>query len=84
MGIFKKISHHADVMDRMAETMGADFASRIQADPAVAYQYRSAVMRCSSCKHDAECSVWMDHHSSASQTPRYCRNKDLLEALSEH
>ncbi|WP_323786236.1 DUF6455 family protein [Thalassovita sp.] len=84
MGIFKNISRHAAVMNRMAETVGANFASRIQADPEFAFQYRGAVMRCSSCKHDGDCSVWMDHHARASQAPRYCRNKDLLEALSEH
>lgn len=83
MGMFDKIGRRASVMGKMAETLGVDFAEKISQDPSVATTYREAVMRCSHCSHDGECKGWMAEHSTASETPDYCRNKDLLESLAK-
>ena len=83
MKLFDKISRHAGLMGDMAETLGVDFAARIAHDPALVAQYREAVMRCAHCSHEGECEGWLAGHDHADATPDYCRNKDLLEALSK-
>lgn len=83
MGLFDKIGRRAAVMGKMAETLGVDFAEKIAQDPSAAAKYREAVMRCSHCSHDGECKGWMADHPHATETPDYCRNKDLLENLAQ-
>lgn len=83
MGLFDKIGRRASVMGKMAETVGVDFAEKIAQDPNMASKYREAVMRCSHCSHDGECKGWMAEHPHATETPDYCRNKDLLEGLAK-
>jgi hypothetical protein len=81
MGLFDKIDRSALVMGRMADTLGVDFAEAVAHNPETVREYRQAVMRCAACTHENECTGWMDAHPKASQTPDYCRNKDLLERL---
>ncbi|SEP86254.1 DUF6455 family protein [Thalassovita taeanensis] len=81
MSIFEKFARQADVMQRMADTVGVDFVEKVQADERVAYRYREAVMRCGHCGQAAACTSWMDAHPTAAETPDYCRNKDLLASL---
>ncbi|MEZ5676101.1 hypothetical protein SAMN06265173_10139 [Thalassovita litoralis] len=83
MGLFNKIDQRAGVMGKMAETLGVDFAEKITQDPNMTATYREAVMRCSHCKHDGECTGWMAEHPHSDTTPDYCRNKDLLEQLAQ-
>ena len=83
MGLFNKIDQRAGVMGKMAETLGVDFAEKIVQDPNMTATYREAVMRCSHCKHDGECTGWMAEHPHSDTTPDYCRNKDLLEQLAQ-
>jgi len=82
MKILETFSRRADVMGRMAQTLGVDFGARIARDHGVAEQYRNAVMRCASCTHEAECLNWMNGHKDAKEAPKYCKNKDLLDNLS--
>lgn len=83
MGMFDKFGRRATVMGQMAETVDVDFAQKVAQDPAMASTYREAVMRCVHCAHDGECKGWMAEHPQATETPDYCRNKDLLEGLSK-
>ena len=75
MGFFDGIGRRLGLMDRMAETVGAD----VRAEGPVVY--REAVMRCAQCGSPESCKGWLDRHESAEAAPSYCRNKDLLEAL---
>ena len=77
-----RIDKHAGLMGRMAETVGADLAEAMQRGDLTPWEYRSAVLSCTSCKGAGACQGWLDAHSDgADQTPDYCRNKALLEAL---
>ena len=79
---FSRIDKHADLMGRMAETVGADLAEATQRGDLTPEEYRSAVLSCTSCKGAGECQGWLDAHAEgAGGTPDYCRNKALLEAL---
>ena len=81
MGLLNKIDHRANVMGRMAETLGVDFAATVAASPSAVHEYRQAVLRCTVCTHEEECLRWMEAHPHAAETPDYCRNKDILEGL---
>ncbi|WP_319825650.1 DUF6455 family protein [Thalassovita sp.] len=83
MSIFDKIDRHAGIMNKMADTVGVDWAAEVKKDPSLAYRYREAVMSCTHCQHDGECQGWMAEHPHATETPDYCRNKVLLEGLAE-
>lgn len=83
MGLLDKIDRRAGVMTRMADTLGVDFAASIAQTPEAVREYRQAVMRCTACNHEGECTEWMDAHPHAEKAPEYCRNKDILERLAE-
>lgn len=83
MGFFNKLDGRPQLMGDMANTLGIDFAEKIQKDPELVRTYRQALLQCSHCKHDGECKSWMEDHPSASETPDYCRNKELLEHLAQ-
>ena len=83
MGLFDKIDRRAGVMTRMADTLGVDFAASIAKAPEPVGVYRQAVMRCTTCNHEGECTAWMQSHPHAEEAPDYCRNKDILEGLAK-
>lgn len=83
MGLFNKIDHRTGVMTRMAQTLDVDFAEAMARSPETVRDYRQAVMRCVACGHEGECSTWMDTHPHAAEAPDYCRNKDIMAALSK-
>lgn len=83
MGLLEKIDRRTGVMTRMADTLGADFAAAIAQRPEAVRDYRQAVMRCTGCGHEGECTAWMQSHPRAEEAPDYCRNKDILESLAK-
>ena len=77
-----RIDKHADLMGRMADTVGADLAEAMQRGDLTPEEYRSAVLSCTSCREAGSCQGWLeDHADGAAETPDYCRNKSLLDAL---
>ena len=65
----KKVAHHAGLMEQMADTVGADLREAVADHRLSAADYRTAVIRCTTCE-------------GAEEAPAYCRNRDLLERLS--
>lgn len=78
----KTVAHHAGLMEAMAETVGSDLGDAIADHRLSASDYRTAVMRCTTCEASEECPHWAESHAGAEATPAYCRNRDLLERLS--
>jgi hypothetical protein len=78
----KTVAHHAGLMERMAERVGADLGDAVAEHRLSASDYRTAVIRCTTCDASDECGHWMDCHAHAEGAPAYCRNRDLLERLS--
>lgn len=84
MGFFKSIARRADLVGRMAETVGADVVPAMGAEEIAAQAWRNAVIRCASCTHDAECTAFMDAAEASGShpaAPAYCRNKGMLDRL---
>lgn len=79
-----RIDKHAELVGRMAETVGADLAEAMQRGDLTPEEYRSAVLSCTSCRGAGDCQEWLDAHSDGAEaTPGYCRNKALLESLAD-
>ncbi len=78
----KTIAHHAGLMERMADTVGADLREAIADHRLSAAEYRTAVIRCTTCDGAEECPHWIDSHAHAERAPAYCQNRDLLERIS--
>ena len=82
MNIFKRLDHHADLVNRMADTVGADLEESLLRGELSGQTLRSAVMRCTKCEGGAECPDWLEaHRDGAAQAPAYCRNGDLFAQL---
>ena len=39
------------------------------------------MMRCACCADAETCEAWLAEHDSASETPRFCNNKAMLDRL---
>ena len=78
----KTVAHHAGLMEQMADTVGADLREAVADHRLSAADYRTAVIRCTTCEGAEECAHWMESHAGAEEAPAYCRNRDLLERLS--
>ena len=83
---FGKYDTHAELVDRMAETLGLDLAEQAQRGCAPTEgEERERVYRCLSCTQPELCVRFLDDHAEAGtvarQAPGYCRNKVELERL---
>jgi hypothetical protein len=82
MSILAKFDRHAELMERMADTVGVDLAQLSMTGRLGPDDYRAAVFRCTGCTQPGACAEWIDGHpDGSSQTPDYCRNKAQLERL---
>lgn len=83
MGLFSKVDHHSGLMHRMADTVGADLSLALQHGKLSAPELRNAVMACMGCEETGACGQWLDDNggAGATETPRYCRNHDLMDRL---
>ncbi|MEL7175997.1 MAG: DUF6455 family protein [Pseudomonadota bacterium] len=76
------LKRHADLMDRMAGTLGLDLEEKALRGDLPFDEIADAVMRCTGCTGAGACEKWLqDHADGAEQTPHYCRNADLFKTL---
>lgn len=81
---FAKIDRHAELMNRMAETVGTDLGDAVIRGEMSGEQYRSALLACTRCAHPAECEHFLvSHADGAAAAPDFCRNATLMDRLSE-
>jgi len=76
---FKKILHHADLMDAMMIKLGVRDA--LNGRPNAAGVMRRASNRCLTCNAAKECETWLNSHSSPDKAPSFCRNTALFERV---
>ena len=77
-----KYDEHAELVEKMAEALGLDLTEKMMAGNWTPEDMRATVSRCLGCTDPAHCKDWLDdHEAGAGETPGYCRNKDLLEAM---
>jgi len=85
MGVLDRIDRHADLVDRMADTVGVNLVEAAQRGEIAEGTLRSAVFSCIGCTEPLACKDWLDAHpDGAHETPEYCRNKALFDRLTDN
>ena len=76
------LKRHADLMDRMATTLGLDLEEKALRGELPFDEIPDAVLRCTGCTGAGECEAWLKAHEAGSdETPAYCRNSALFKTL---
>ncbi len=75
------LRRHADLVDRMATTLGVDL-QEVAIEGALQFdEISDAVLRCTECPNPGHCNAFLAQNPTASNTPEYCRNHALLNRL---
>lgn len=74
---------HADLVDRMANTLGLDLEEKIMQGKLEIDTLGEAVMRCTGCADPDACEQWLaaQEGTAPAAAPGLCRNADLFEML---
>ena len=76
------LRRHADLVDRMATTLGLDLEELTMAGQLRFGTISDAVLNCTGCANTAGCERWLAMQDcTASETPDMCRNADLFRML---
>ncbi len=80
MGFIDRIDRHANLVNRMADTVGADMGQALLDGRVTPQDLRGAVLRCARCEHVGKCVSWLGRHDAtgADATPAYCSNRRLM------
>jgi len=80
MGYIDRIDRHANLVNRMADTVGADMGAALLEGRVTAEDLRGAVLRCTRCAQVEKCVGWLGRNEAAGAdaTPEYCRNRQLM------
>lgn len=81
----EKLRHHAELFDQMAAARGIDIEEAVLEGKLRFDDIADGVLRCADCPNPGHCKRWLDMLPKAgapvSDTPEYCRNRDLLGAV---
>lgn len=75
------LKHHADLMDRMAQTQNIDLEERMMGGKLRPEELSDAVLACTGCASSDACVHWLGRTETAEKTPDYCRNAELFSLL---
>ena len=75
------LRHHAGLVDQMATQLGVDLQEAAIAGALAVDDISDAVLRCSKCPNPGHCETLLGQKAALSQTPEFCRNRDLLHRL---
>ena len=77
-----RFDKHAELVNRMAGTLGVDLAEEMLRGDFPPQDLRATVLTCMGCREAGACESWLAAHpEGADATPDYCRNRERLEAL---
>jgi len=75
---------HADLVDRMANTLGIDLEEKIMEGQLQIDTLGDAVLACTGCSNPEYCDHWMDQQNDTTdQAPDYCRNTEIFNFLKD-
>lgn len=78
----KTIKRHADLVDRMARTLGMDLEEEVYAGQLDPETLCDTVLRCTGCTDPDGCEAWMAAQAGPVETePIMCRNGEVFAAL---
>ena len=78
------LKKHADLMDRMAGSVGVDLEEAMLEGRLSMDQLTDAVFACTGCSNPEACGHWLTtQEGRADATPDYCRNADMMRRLAD-
>lgn len=78
------LRRHADLVDRMATTLGLDLEELAMAGKLRFDTISDAVLNCTGCSNAEGCEHWLEMQKEiAPETPDMCRNADLFQMLKD-
>jgi hypothetical protein len=78
----RKLARHAQLVNRMAATVGADLPDALADGRITGEAMRTTVLRCTACDDPEACAHWLEAHTDGAEAaPSYCRNAAFLAAL---
>jgi len=73
---------HADLVDRMAGTVGVDLEEAMMEGRMTFDQLGDAVLSCTGCSQPETCRKWLaEQQEVVDAAPDYCRNRDMFRRL---
>jgi hypothetical protein len=75
------LKRHAQLVDRMANTLGVDLEQKIMEGQMTFEGLGDVVLACTGCANPDACEQWLARTTSAETTPDYCRNSDVFSLL---
>ena len=73
---------HADLVDRMAETLGVDLEEKILEGQLEIATLGDVVLSCTKCSDPSGCEKWLSQQTeTAPEAPPICRNAEVFEWL---
>ncbi|MFT4959581.1 MAG: hypothetical protein ACI92Z_000657 [Paracoccaceae bacterium] len=76
------LKRHAALVDQMAETLGVDLQKVALSGELLIDEISDAVLSCADCSHPDSCQGWTgEHKDGATQTPDYCRNREMFHSF---
>lgn len=75
------LKRHAQLVDRMANTLGVDLEQKIMEGQMTFDTLGDVVLACTGCANPEACDHWLARNKAASATPDYCRNSDVFSLL---
>ncbi|MGV6805703.1 MAG: DUF6455 family protein [Ruegeria sp.] len=77
----ESLRKHADLVDRMATSLGVDLQEEAIAGVISVDEITDAVLRCTDCPNPDHCVNALANQAVGGKPPEYCRNQDLLKKL---
>jgi hypothetical protein len=75
------LKRHAQLVDRMANTLGVDLEQKIMEGQMTFDALGDVVLACTGCANPETCEQWLARNKAATATPDYCRNGDVFSLL---
>lgn len=78
------LKRHAELVDKMADTVGVDLEQAIMEGRMTTDQLSDVVLTCTGCSEVESCARWLAaQDQTAADTPDYCRNTETFQRLLE-
>lgn len=83
MAMSSKFAAHAELVEKMADTLGVDVEELMQRGRLSPEELDESVLRCIGCLEVGACQHFLaeDEDAARDEPPGFCRNKEFFEAL---
>lgn len=75
------LKRHAELVDRMANTLGVDLEQKIMEGQMTFDALGDMVLACTGCANPEACQHWLAKTEAATAAPDYCRNSEVFAPL---